>query len=80
MLSHLTESFYFADTVEQADSMDVTDEGPNTDTERLAENMSNLSTKDPLPLGVLVARRCLTLLAMFIILGLGIALSVIVKR
>ncbi|XP_058270036.1 multidrug and toxin extrusion protein 1 isoform X3 [Hemibagrus wyckioides] len=68
------------DTVEQANNMDVTDEGSNTDTERLAENMTNLSTKDPLPLGVLVACRSLTLLAMFIILGLGIALSVIVKR
>ncbi|KAK3531720.1 hypothetical protein QTP70_025953, partial [Hemibagrus guttatus] len=68
------------DTVEQANNMDITVEGPNTETERLAENMTNLITKEPLPLGVLVTRRSLTLLAMFIILALGLALSVIVKR
>ncbi|KAK2831406.1 hypothetical protein Q7C36_016492 [Tachysurus vachellii] len=69
------------DTVEQSDNMHVTDEGPHTDTERLAENLKNMTTtREPLPLGVLVVRRSLTLMAMFIILAVGIALSVIVKR
>lgn len=73
--------FLLADTVDQSDNMHVTDEGHHTDTEWLAENLKNMTTtREPLPLGVLVVRRSLTLMAMFIILAVGIALSVIEKR
>lgn len=54
--------------------------GAHTDTEMLTENLPNLTTTiNALPLGVLVVRRGLTLLAMFMILAVGIALSVLVK-
>ncbi|XP_053095615.1 multidrug and toxin extrusion protein 1 isoform X2 [Pangasianodon hypophthalmus] len=69
------------DTVQQANNADLTNGGPHTETEMLAENLPNLTTtRSALPLGVLVVRRGLTLLAMFIILAVGIALSVLVKR
>lgn len=70
-----------ADTVAQTNNMQMTDGGSYADNEKLAENLTNLTTtRKPLPLGVLVVRRSLTLLAMLIILGVGIALSVNVKR
>ncbi|XP_053363546.1 multidrug and toxin extrusion protein 1 [Clarias gariepinus] len=69
------------DTTERTNSVYVIDEGPHSDTEMLAENLPILiTTKNPLPLRILVARRLLTLLAMFIILAVGISLSVIIKR
>lgn len=80
-MSFITESFYsLADTVQQANNVDQADEGPHTDTEILQENLPSVTTvRKALPLGVLVVRRSLTLLAMFIILALGIVLSVLVK-
>lgn len=60
--------------------MHQADEGPHTDTEILAENLPRVTTvRNALPLGVLMVRRGLTLLAMFIILALGIALSILMK-
>ncbi|XP_017347251.1 multidrug and toxin extrusion protein 1 isoform X2 [Ictalurus punctatus] len=68
------------DTVQQANNVHLSDGGAHTDTEMLTENLPNLTTTiNALPLGVLVVRRGLTLLAMFMILAVGIALSVLVK-
>ncbi|KAF4086085.1 hypothetical protein AMELA_G00102390 [Ameiurus melas] len=68
------------DTVQQANNAHLSDGGAHTDTEMLTENLPNLTTTiNALPLGVLVVRRGLTLLAMFMILAVGIALRVLVK-
>ncbi|KAI5626707.1 hypothetical protein C0J50_13667 [Silurus asotus] len=70
------------DTVQQA-NMDLSmEDDPHIDTEILTENLSTnyITTRNTLPLGVLVVRRGLTLLAMFIILAVGITLNIIVKR
>ncbi|XP_060799988.1 multidrug and toxin extrusion protein 1 [Neoarius graeffei] len=68
------------DALQQAENVEMNVLGLHTDTETLAENLPNSTARNALPLGVLVFRRGLTLLVMFIILAAGIALSVIVKR
>ncbi|KAI5098936.1 hypothetical protein C0J45_11075, partial [Silurus meridionalis] len=68
------------DTVQQANVDLSTEDGPHIDTEILTENLPThyITTRNTLPLGVLVVRRGLTLLAMFIILSVGITLNIIV--
>lgn len=79
-LYHINRIFLLADALQQAENVEMNVLGLHTDTETLAENLPNSTARNALPLGVLVFRRGLTLLVMFIILAAGIALSVIVKR